>query len=233
MDIALTMISSTMMSIMHSKKNCWCCLRVFASLVFGNSLKTSFILIEVHKTMYGNNENVQKKFFDNLYPKSDLRDITFAVLWNILVADENRSVNWPSMNWTPHVARCSWNNMLASMQYQLWCMLSDFSYASNHQSSNLDRTTWLRRITWLKKQYALFIKLKLHQTMDQVWWLGLSLYFHSAMLVTTSWSCLMPLGHHLFHFKSLFWPPVLVPSHPGPATFHPCWAHSLVLTWFP
>jgi hypothetical protein len=43
--------------------------------------------------MYGNNENVQKKFFDNLYPKSDLRDITFAVLWNILVADENRSVN--------------------------------------------------------------------------------------------------------------------------------------------
>ncbi len=43
MDMILTLISSTMMSIVHSKKNCWCCLRVFASLVFRNSLKTYFI----------------------------------------------------------------------------------------------------------------------------------------------------------------------------------------------
>ncbi len=53
------------------------------------------------------------------------------------------------------------------------------------------------------------------------------------MLVTTSWSCFMPLGHHWFHSKSLLWLPVLVPSHPGLATFCPCWTHSLVLTWFP
>ncbi len=53
------------------------------------------------------------------------------------------------------------------------------------------------------------------------------------MLVTTSWSCFMLLGRHWFHSKSLLWPPVLVPSHPGPATFSPCWIHSLVLTWFP
>jgi hypothetical protein len=53
------------------------------------------------------------------------------------------------------------------------------------------------------------------------------------MLVTTSWSCFVPLGHHWFHFQPLLWPPVLVPSHPGPATFSPCWTHSLVLTWFP
>ncbi len=56
------------------------------------------ILMEVNKTMYGNNEDVQNKFFDNLYPESDLRDVTFAVVWNILAADENRSVNQPSMN---------------------------------------------------------------------------------------------------------------------------------------
>ncbi len=43
----------------------------------------------------------------------------------------------------------------------------------------------------------------------------------------------MPLGHHWFNSQSLLWPPVLVPSHPGPATFSPCWTHSLVLTWFP
>ena len=56
------------------------------------------ILMEVNKTMYGNNEDVPNKFFDNLYPESDLRDVTFAVVWNILAADENRSVNRPSMN---------------------------------------------------------------------------------------------------------------------------------------
>jgi hypothetical protein len=56
------------------------------------------ILMEVHKTMYGNNEDVPKVFFDDLYPESDLRDVTFAVESNILAADENRSVNQPSMN---------------------------------------------------------------------------------------------------------------------------------------
>jgi hypothetical protein len=54
--------------------------------------------MEVHKTMYGNNEDVPKQFFYNLYPESHLRDVTFAVVWNILEADENMSVNQPSMN---------------------------------------------------------------------------------------------------------------------------------------
>jgi hypothetical protein len=57
-----------------------------------------FILMEVHKTMYGNNEDVPNNFFDSLYPESDLHDVTFAVVWKILAADENRSVNQPSMN---------------------------------------------------------------------------------------------------------------------------------------
>jgi hypothetical protein len=51
------------------------------------------ILMEVNKTMYGNNEDVPNKFFNNLYPESDLSDVTFAVVWNILAADEIRSVN--------------------------------------------------------------------------------------------------------------------------------------------
>jgi hypothetical protein len=45
--------------------------------------------------------------------------------------------------------------MLASMQYQVRCMLSDFSYASNRQSHNLDRTTWLGRTAWLEKTICL------------------------------------------------------------------------------
>ncbi len=54
--------------------------------------------MEVNKTMYGNNEDVPKKVFDNLYPESHLGDVTFAVVWNVIVTDENKSVNQPSMN---------------------------------------------------------------------------------------------------------------------------------------
>ncbi len=75
------------------------------------------------------------------------------------------------------------------------------------------------------------MEFELHRTMDQVLWLDLGLYFHSAMLVTTPWSCFMLLGHHWFHSQSLLWLPVLVPG--WAATFSPCWTHSLVLTWFP
>ncbi len=56
------------------------------------------ILMEVNKTMYGNTDDVPKKFFYNLYPESHLCDVTFAVVWNVLVADENNSVNHSSMN---------------------------------------------------------------------------------------------------------------------------------------
>ncbi len=56
------------------------------------------MLMEVNKTMYRNNEDVPKKFFDNLYPESHSHDVTFAVVWNVLVADKNKSVNQPSMN---------------------------------------------------------------------------------------------------------------------------------------
>jgi hypothetical protein len=43
--------------------------------------------------MYGNNEDVPKRFLDNLYPELHLCDVPFAVVWNILGADENKSVN--------------------------------------------------------------------------------------------------------------------------------------------
>ena len=72
-------------------------MRVFASLVFG-FINFFCILMEVNKTMYGNNEDVPKTFFDNLYPESHLCDVTFAVVWNVLVTGENKSFNQPSMN---------------------------------------------------------------------------------------------------------------------------------------
>ncbi len=38
------------------------------------------ILMEVNKTMNGNNQDVKKKVLDNLYPESHLGDVTFAVV---------------------------------------------------------------------------------------------------------------------------------------------------------
>ncbi len=49
--------------------------------------------MEVNKTMYGHNEDVPKQFLDNLCLESHLRDFTFTVVWNVLAADENKSVN--------------------------------------------------------------------------------------------------------------------------------------------
>ncbi len=43
--------------------------------------------------MYGNNEDVPKQLMDNFYPDSHVRDVTFAVVWNVLTEDENKSVN--------------------------------------------------------------------------------------------------------------------------------------------
>ncbi len=71
----------------------------FCTFGFREFFKNFFcILMEVNKTMYGNNKDVPKKFFDNLYPESHLRDVTFAVVWNVLAADENNSINQPSVN---------------------------------------------------------------------------------------------------------------------------------------
>jgi hypothetical protein len=58
---------------------------------FGEFFKNFFcILMEVNKTMYGNNEDVPKRFLDNLYPESHLHGVTFAVVWNVLAADATR-----------------------------------------------------------------------------------------------------------------------------------------------
>jgi hypothetical protein len=35
---------------------------------------------------------------DNSYPESHILYVTFVVVWNVLAADENKSINWPSMN---------------------------------------------------------------------------------------------------------------------------------------
>ncbi len=48
--------------------------------------------------MYGNNEDVPHKPMDIFYPDAHVREVAFGVVWNVLVADENKSNNQPSMN---------------------------------------------------------------------------------------------------------------------------------------
>jgi hypothetical protein len=53
----------------------------FCIFGFWGFLKNFFcILMQVNKTMYGNNDNLPKKFFGNLFPESHLHDVTFAVV---------------------------------------------------------------------------------------------------------------------------------------------------------
>ena len=64
MDMTVTLTSSLMRS-MHSKKNHWCCLRVFVSLVTGGFYKKLLcILMVVNKTIHGNNEDVPDKLLN-------------------------------------------------------------------------------------------------------------------------------------------------------------------------
>jgi hypothetical protein len=56
------------------------------------------ILVEVNKTMYGNNEDIPEKLLDNFYTDSRIRDNVFAVVWNVFSVDEKDNVNKPSMN---------------------------------------------------------------------------------------------------------------------------------------
>jgi hypothetical protein len=79
--MTLTLISSTMMNTMHSKEESLVMFEGFCIIGFWEFFKNFFcILMEVNKTMYGNNEDVPKKILDNLYPESDIRDVTFAVV---------------------------------------------------------------------------------------------------------------------------------------------------------
>ena len=58
MDMSLTLTSSLMRS-MHSKKNHWCCLRVFCIFGYREAYKNLlYILMVVNKTIYGNNGDV-------------------------------------------------------------------------------------------------------------------------------------------------------------------------------
>jgi hypothetical protein len=85
MDMTSMLITSTMMSTMHTKKELLMLFETYCIFGFWDFYKKLLcILVGVNKTMYGNNEDVPKKLTDNFYPDLHVRDITFAVVWNVL-----------------------------------------------------------------------------------------------------------------------------------------------------
>ncbi len=91
-----------------------------------------------------------QKYLDSLYPESHIRDVTFVVVWNVLTADENKSVNRPSMNWTStSLLMCLFVHGTIYMDHEISSKVHAewFFYPSNCQSHILDRTSWLDRTT--------------------------------------------------------------------------------------
>jgi hypothetical protein len=67
-----------------------------AYCIFGSGefyKKLCCTLVEVNKTMYGINEDVPKNLIEICYPDLCIHDVAFAVVWNALAADENKTVN--------------------------------------------------------------------------------------------------------------------------------------------
>jgi hypothetical protein len=127
------------------------------------------------------------------------------------------------------VPLCAWNNMLGSMQFQVRCMLGDFSILQIARA----KSTWLDRTTWLKKTICLIYGVRI--TLDY----GSSLVTGFRLVFSQCY-----VSDHflvLFHAPSAslisFSIPTLaagagtIPSRAG--YIQSMLTHSLVLTWFP
>jgi hypothetical protein len=150
MDMTLTLISSTRMSTMHSKK-LFMLFEGFCIFGFQEFFNNFFcILMEVNKTMYGNNEYVPKKVLDNLYPEShyvmshlQLCGMSLRQMKTIVSINHEWIELWL---FSQCASLCMEQNArihaISSKMHAEW-----FFYPSNSQSHILDRTAWLDRTT--------------------------------------------------------------------------------------
>ncbi len=103
----------------------------FCIFEFGEFFKNFFcILMEVNKTMYGNNEDVPNLFWticiqNHTYLTSHLSCVECPC--GRLKQECQSTINELNFDFFANVPLYAWNNMLGSMQYQVKCMLSDFS----------------------------------------------------------------------------------------------------------
>ncbi len=122
----------------------------------------------------------------------------------------------------------AWIHAISSKMHAGW-----FFYPSNCQSHTLKRSTWLDGTTWLVKIicliYGVWITLDYGSSLVTGYMLLFSQCYvcdHFLVLYYAPWASLIS-----FSIPTLAAGAGTIPS--GPATFSPCWTHSLVLTWFP
>ncbi len=132
------------------QKNCWCCLRGFASLVFGNSLKTCFVFwwkktrpcIEVMK-MFKKNWTICIQ--NHAYVMWHLQ-LCWMTSWQIktIVSINHQWIELQLLCQWAYLCmeQYTWIHAISSKMHAEW-----FFYPSNCKSHILDRTTWLDRTT--------------------------------------------------------------------------------------
>ncbi len=112
------------------------------------------MLMEVNKTMYGNNENVPKRFLticiqNHTYVMSHLQ-LCGMTLWQMktIVSINHQWIELCLLYQCASLCmeQYAWIHAISSRMHARW-----FFYPSNYQSHILIRSTWLYRTTWLEK----------------------------------------------------------------------------------
>ncbi len=116
------------------------------------------ILMEVNKTMYGNNEDVPKKFWticiqNHTYVMSHLQLCGMSLQQMKKIVSINHQ--WIELCLLSQCASLCMEqyariHAISSKMHAKW-----FFYPSNCQSHILDRTIWLDKTTWLEKTICL------------------------------------------------------------------------------
>ncbi len=159
MDMIFTLISSTMMSIMHFKKNRWCCLRVFASFDFGNSLKTSFVFWRKSTRPCMEIMKMFQKGFWKICIQNHTHVMSHLQLCGMSLRQMKTRVSidhqWIELHLISQCAslcmeQYAWIQAISCKMHAEW-----FFYPSNFKCHILDRTSWLDRTTWLEKTICL------------------------------------------------------------------------------
>ncbi len=141
------------------------------------------ILMELNNTMYESNKDASKKYLDNLYPESPY------VMWHLglcgMSLQQMKTIVSIDYQWIELWLLCqcaslcmeqyTWIHAISSKMHAEWFFLS-FKLPEPHLGQDI----------MVRQDNTLFMEFQLLGTMDQVSQLDPGLYFHSAMLVTTS-----------------------------------------------
>ncbi len=159
MDMTFTLISSTMMKYNSVQKELLMMFEGFCIFGFWEFYKNFFcILMEVNKTMYGNNEDDPKSFLaiciqNHIYVMSHLQLCGISLRqMKTKVSINHQWIDFCLLYQCAPLCmeQYAWIHAISSMMHAGW-----FFYPSNCQSHILKRLTWLDRTTCLERAICL------------------------------------------------------------------------------